>query len=252
MAQQAFPYYLFGNYVIELGRYFKNTFKNFQIQPNDTPITAQVFFGAPRAAFRYYMEQFNGLIKLPMINYNIANAERKVEYEKPVYIHAPQSFNPATGTMNIMRFPSIYEVTYQVDIWNNNLRERDMMMHRIINSFPMGDAWLIHYPDKVNYPDTWLPMPHRLDLTFKDETELDNLDIKETRDRIRTSFTITCTRVFVPYMVYEVPAISWIHFDSYVNEENGNLINDNEYHGQAQAVKETLLKASLEIVGLAE
>lgn len=247
-----FSYYLFGIYIIELGRFFKGIYSNFQIGANDTPLKAQVFFGAPRAAFRYYMEQFNGVIKLPMINYSISNAERKPEYEKIVYLSAgSENRLDPNSKGSIMRFPSIFEITYQVDLWTNNLRERDYMMHKIINKMPMGgEAWLSYYPDKENYPHDFLPMPHRLDLTFKDETELDNLGEKETRDRIRTSFTITCSRAFVPYEIEEVPIVNWVGFEAYVNQQNGNQIATIEEAAQAQAVETIILDAGLSAINV--
>jgi hypothetical protein len=245
-----FEYYLFGIYIIELGRFFKGIFNNFQLTPDHDPQSAQVYFGAPRAAFRYYMEAFNGMIKLPMINYNISNAERKPDQEKIVYLSARSNDLSNPSSMgSIMRFPSIYEITYQVDIWTNNLRERDFMMHKLINKMPMGgNAWLTYYPDKINYPDVYLPMSHRLDLTFKDETELDNLDIKESRDRIRTSCSIVCTRAFVPYDVYSVPMVAWVGFESYINTVNGNQMPDYDVKAQGMAVETALIDIGLSAI----
>jgi len=252
MSEPLFQYFLFGIYIIELGRFFKGIFSNFKIQSTAEAQNAQVFFGAPRAAFRYYMEEFNGVIKLPMINYNISNAERKPEFEKIVYMSAQSNnLNDPTAQGSIMRYPSIYEITYQVDMWTNNLRERDFMMHKIINKMPMGgNAWLMHYPDKENYPEVCLPMAHRLDMNWKDETELDNLDIKETRDRIRTSFSVTCTRAFVPYEIYEVPMVAWVGFESYVNEQNGNKTQDNEVSAQVQAVQAIMVDVGLSAINV--
>ena len=220
MGEQAFNYYLFGIYVVELGRFFKGTFNNFVIEEGGDPIQSQVFFGTPRAAFRYYMETYNGLINLPMINYYISGSpERKIGYEHPIYLTSRASLNKELGTMDIMRFPSIYEITYTINIWNNSLRERDFMVHALINSFPMGEAWLLHYPDPVGNPDVFLPMPHTLELTFNDETELEDLSASETRDQIRTALTMKCTRAFVPYQVYKVRTATWVQLDSYVNEK---------------------------------
>lgn len=246
--RKVFPYYLFGIYIITLGKFFRGTFQNFKTHQNEDPLEAQVFFGAPRAAFKYYMEQFNGLIKLPMINYNISNMERKTEFERVTYMPSRADYNSETGKISTMRFPSVFEVTYSVQMWNNNLRERDVMMHHIINSFPMGDAWLLYYPDKEKYPDFYLPMPHTLDLTFTDDTDLETLEETETRDRILTSFQLTCTRAFVPYQVYEIPVISQIDFQSYINdyEFGDNIKNlDFEFKGQAQAVKSALIDIGL-------
>ena len=218
MGQQLFNYYLFGIYIIELGRFLKGTFSDFVIEEGGDPIRSQVFFGTPRAAFRYYMETYNGLIDLPMINYYITGAERKIGVLKPMYMPAHDSYNEATGKMDMMRFPSVFEITYTINIWNNSLRERDFMMHTIINSFPEGEAWLIHYPDQTNMPDVWLPMPHTLENTFTDATDVEDLEASETRDRIRTTLTLKCTRAFVPYQVYQVPVATWVQIDSYIND----------------------------------
>ena len=250
MAEQALPYFLFGCYIIELGRFFRGTFYNFKTHDAGEYLTSQVFYGAPREAFKYYMEEFNGMIKLPMINYNISGMERQIKYEKTVYMPAMNDFDPVKGTTSVMRFPSVFEITYSVQMWNNSLRERDYMMHALINSFPMGDAWLIHYPDKVNHPDCWLPMAHKLDLAFTDGTEYDNLAENETRDRIMTSFNIICTRAFVPYQVYEIPIVSQVDFASYINEVNGNKMQDNAFSGLSQSVKATLIDIGLSTVNV--
>lgn len=242
MGEQLFQYYLFGIYIIELGNFFKGTFDNFKISPGGEDLTAQVYFGTPRAAFRYYMDRYNGQIKLPMINYYFSGSPtRKTEYEKIVYLTSKDSYNPETGKANIMRFPSVFELEYTVNFWNNDFRERDYMMHAMINSFPMGEAWLFHYPDKVNHPKLFLPMAHSLSLEFTDETQVDDLSPEETRDRIRTSMTIKCTRAFVPYQVYEIDVAQWVNLSSYINETLGQT-KDNEVETTFGAVKNSLLK----------
>ena len=253
MGNQIFPYFFAGIYVIELGRFFRGTFYNFKTHEAGDPLQAQVFFGTPRAAFRYYMEQYNGMIKLPMINYNISNMERKTQYERATYLTAMNDFDPYTGKTSTMRFPSIFEITYSCQMWNNNLRERDKMIHDLINSFPMGDAWLLHYPDKEKYPGFFLPMSHKLNLTFNDETELNNLEPTDTRSRIVTSFEIICTRAFVPYQVYEIPVVSDVAFESYINYvEHGLPMKtlDTEFKASAQAVKSMLIDVGLTTVNI--
>jgi len=213
-----FPYFLFGIYIIELGKLFKDKFANFKILPNGQDLTAQVFFGTPRAAFRHYTKK-NGMIVMPMINYWIVDVERKPEFE-PAYVmlYDKASYDSTSGNTQIMRAPGVFNITYNVNIWNNNQRERDYMFHAIYNTFPKGEAHLIYFPDLTNHPKTFLQMPHKMELAVTDETDVEGLEQSETRDKIKTSFVIRCERAFVPYDVIEVPAVSIIVFESKIND----------------------------------
>ena len=145
MGNMALPYYLFGIYTIELGKFFHDRFKNFTVakdaQGVDIPLKAQVFFGTPRAAFRYYFEKFNGMVKLPMINYHMGSIERTPEFEPIVNRYAvDRNTQIAYG----MRAPQVYTLTYAINFFNNSYRERDFMLHKLFTAFPKGEAHLIY------------------------------------------------------------------------------------------------------------
>ena len=243
--ENIFPYQLFGCYIIELGRFFKGTFRNLQ-GPGEKELHAQVFFGTPRAAYRFYMEEFNGMIKLPMINYHIAGMERKIEYEKIVWLPIHQSLNVQDGTMDIMRAPSVYEVTFAISLWNNDQRERDEMIHTLISSFPMGEGWLFHHPDRIKYPHVNLPMAFKLEDSIEDATELDNLNTKDTRAKIRTTLTMKCTRAFVPYKSFKTPVIQWVDFDSFMKNKLGNKTLTNHISASGGTIEENFIDLGLE------
>lgn len=228
-----FPYYLFGIYIIELGRLFKQKFASFKIIQSAEPITCQVFFGTPRAAFRYYFEKYNGLVKMPMLSYHLPEIERKIEFE-PAYVQivSRDSFDPNTGKMQASRNPGVFELNFSFNLFNNNDRERDFMMHAIFNTFPRGETHLIYYPDFENHPEIYLQMPYKMELTATDETELEGLEPKETRDRIRTTFNLRCMKAFVPYEAYEVDVVNYISFSEKLNDFIGNTVNSIEFYNQ--------------------
>lgn len=229
-----FQHFLFGIYVVELGKFLRDKFKNFAVvhdgQSQPIATTAQVYFGTPRAAFRYYYERFNGMIKLPMINYHLSTIERLPHFE-PTYVvfHNKDTLDRINGQIQSMRAPGVFKLTYSVNIFNNSYRERDYMLHALFTAFPKGQVHLIYFPDATNHKDVFLQMPHEIDLNIADETEIEGLDEKETRDIIKTSIAITCSRAFVPYDVTMTPAISYISFTSTMNDMIQNNITTSFY-----------------------
>jgi len=214
-----FAYHLFGIYVIELGKFFREKFSGFKVNSTEDPLNCQVFFGTPRAAFRYYFDKFNGKINLPMVNYHLIDVERKPEFEPTsVYLTLRDTYDITQGTSSMMRAPGVFELTYSINLFCNSYRERDYMMHAMFNAFPKGELHLIHLPDYANYPDVFLEMPHKMELAVNDETELEGLDQAEVRDMIRTNMTIRCTRAFVPYDAFDVPVVSYIEFSGIMND----------------------------------
>lgn len=220
-----FEYHLFGLYTIEIGKFFRDKFANFKLLESKESMAAQVFFGTPRAAFRYYFTKFNGLIKMPMISYHMTSCTRKFEYEPTnVFLWDKENYDPVTGTTQVMKAPGVFELTYSVNIFNNSYRERDYMMHTIFNAFPKRETHLIYFPDLVNAPETYLQMPLRIEEGFTDETEIEGLEQKETRDTVRTTLSLTCYRAFVPYDVETLLAIESIEFEQRIND----ILTDNE------------------------
>ena len=250
MVNPPFLYHLFGTYIIELGRFFKGKFTDFKIHESHDPLTCQVFFGTPRAAFRHYFDKFNGQIVLPMINYHLIDIERKVEFE-PVgnyILKSYESYDPVTGKMLLMKPPGVFEITYNINLWNNDNRERDYMLHTLFNAFPKGEVSLIYYPD-INNKTVQLLMPHKMELSTADETELEGLDQSETRDKIKTSFVIRCIRAFVPYDAKETEIVGYVSFANLMNDYiNGEQITSTIYKLLHTGINSTNIKINVENV----
>lgn len=215
----------FGIYFLELGKYFKDKFQSFKIFQNGDEINCQVFFGTPRAAFRFFQKRFNGLMKLPLINYHNTSMTEKPEFERPnAWVYSQKSYNPITKTYETMKAPKKFEISYSVVLWNNTYRERDYMIHAMLNDFKQGLLNLAYYPDINNYPDAVLIMPIKLDGSISDETEIEGLEPTQTRDNIKTSFTLT-GEAFLPYESYQVNATEWIGVNLNTEDINDFLGN---------------------------
>lgn len=221
MGIQLFPHNLFGNYVVEISKLFKYTFKGFKTTSTASVSPLNVYYGTPAAAFRYFYNKFNGVMVLPVMNFIGVDYRRRYDKEVPsqdLRIYDKRSYNPANGTIAYMRPPMQFDVTYQFSLYNNNLRERDRMVHQIMQMFPRGGCSLRWYPDKIDYPDVFLFMPLRLEENFTDETEYDGLEQKETRDQIKTNFNIISSAV-VPYDMIHIPIIHKLIIDEFIEED---------------------------------
>ena len=201
--------FLFGAYMLELGKFFKDKFGSFKYQANGDNIALQVFYGTPRAAFRYYQDKYNGVVKLPMLNYHFGSFTRLKGFERVgKYINVSGQLDESAGTMPLMPMPVKYDIPVSCQLWNNSYRERDYMLHAIITSFPLGRTNLMHYPDPVNYPDDYLFMPIDMEDEIRDDTEIEGLSEKETRDRVRTTFSLKFTEAVVPYDSFRADVVT--------------------------------------------
>lgn len=224
MADNLFPHYLFGNYVVEIAKLFKYRFMNFQTT-SQAPITPlQVYYGTPRAAFRYWYQKFNGQLILPLLNFYGIDYRRRFDKECPntrLTLSDPRSYDPESGTVTATFPPMHYDVTYQFSIYNNNMRERDKLIHKIQQLFPRGSCSIQWYPDPEDFPDIFLFMPLTIDESFSDETEVEGLDQDETRNVIRTTFNMISSAV-LPYDVVRIPCVKAVFIDHNISEEQAN------------------------------
>ncbi len=222
MISEVLPHYLFGIYILEIHSFFEKHFtKGVAWAGNTKPLSMQVAYGTPRAAFRFMIQKFNGKVLLPMMNFYIGDSKRDLTRERVnVYITDPEAYDPVTKTIPISRNPMHFNVTFSVNIWTNDQRERDFILHEILQMFPMGEISLIYYPDPTN-KSSYLLMPLKMSESFNDETNIEGLDMKETRDAIKTVFSIE-SHAIVPYNVYRVPVITDIRVDDEMTVYDGN------------------------------
>lgn len=218
--QNLFPHHLFGNYIIELAKLFRLRFKDFKLTPQGDDLSLQVFYGTPRAAFRYWYERFNGQLILPLLNFHGADMRRRYDKECPnihLRLYTMDEFSHYDGKVSTTYSPMHFDVTYSFSLYNNSYRERDKIIHKIMQLFARGQRSIRWYPDPENYPKIFLFMPLQLDESINDETEIEGLDQNETRNIIRTNFTIVSQAV-VPYDVIRIPAVTEFIINNKINE----------------------------------
>lgn len=229
-----FPNYMFGNYIIELAKLFKYKFINFQLDPSAKITPLQIYYGTPKAAFRYWLKTFNGKMVLPAINFYGIDYRRRYDKECPnakLPLSDRRSYDPVTKTVAVTIPPMHFDVTYQFSLYNNNRRERDMLYHKIIQIFTRGQCSLRWFPDPSNYPDIFLYMPLKMDESFTDDTEIEGLAETETLDVIKTNFNIISSAV-VPYEVLRIPTVQKIILD--------NVITDYDEHGTVVVINQRI------------
>ena len=222
-----FPHYLFGHYVIQIAKLFKHSFLDFQQTETSVVRPLQVFYGTPREAFKSFLERNNGQMVLPSLSFYGADYTRRWDKEPAnpsLRIANKSSYDPITGKIIGIRPPMQFDVSYQFTMFNNNMRERDKMLHQMFMMFPKGEASIRWYPDPVQYDTSFLLMPLKWDQQITDSTEIEGLSSKETRDIIKTTFNIKSEAV-LPYDIKDEDmynaAMGIAIVDSYWNEEDG-------------------------------
>lgn len=224
LSKSLFPHFLFGNYIVEIAKLFSMRFSKFQLYGTAKELPLQVYYGTPRAAFRFWYKKFNGQMLLPSLNFYGTSYHRRLDKECPntsLELSDPRSYNPADGTVAVTKPPMHYDVTYQFSIFNNNARERDALIHQILQMFPRGSCSLRWFPDPIIYPEIFLFMPLTMEDDFTDDTEIEGLPENETRDIIRTTFNIISSAV-LPYDILRIPAVTQVFLNNNIKEDEAN------------------------------
>lgn len=239
--------YLFSQQFIELGKFFAD-FKSFRTETSQigsvtqVPEVLRVLYGTPAAAFRRIFNidpnnlvanqaTVNNKPNLPVLNFHCASFKRIYSQENP--------FVRLTGTVNniykdyhgqkvnaTMRAPQHWECTLACALWTDSYKTRDDMISKIVLSFPGSELYLQYQPNASEFPDEALWIPIRMEENIEDATEIEGFTEKETRDVIRTNFTLVMQCV----LAYETtlnPYIENIQFNLYEkprDEDNGILI----------------------------
>lgn len=203
---------------IEVGNFLKAKFEEFDlfdpIRPTPRPkVKSQIHFGTPRAALVFNRETHNGKAILPMVNYQLTNTEKETStaYEPDnllLYRNLNKDVDGNITDTHVtgMPMPSRYNLTYTISIWNNNYRERDCMMHMLIQHFNKGETSLGYYPNKTTNPNDYLLMRCFWDGNFSDDSDLETLEITNTRDVIKSTFTFVI-QALIPKRFYEIPLV---------------------------------------------
>lgn len=227
--------FLFGDYFIELSRFFANF--NTTVISNEgkneyKTITYPmiVMLGSPTAAYRRLEnvsnntqdgKNTNKMQKFPLLNFIPTSFDRVVGMEVPYARRFSKINNNFTRIdSDIQR----WNVTYQTSLWTSTYRMRDDILSKIFRAFPAGEMALQHFPDPQN-PKYFYNMEFKLEGSFSDTTDLESLDPKEARDIVRTDFTITGPAI-LPYENRRVNNLQYI--DLIFN--NSEKVNDFVYH----------------------
>ena len=186
------PLYLFGDYFLEIAKYFSQI-QSYRVDEEiDEYIPLQVFYGTPGAAYRRAYETNNGKIKLPMLSFFASDWKRVPGMEPILSTGLKANYNTLdkeNKTIILEQVPMKFEVTYTVNLWTSNDTERDDLHYKINLMFPRGEISLVARNNPDN-PDYFLFMPLKFDGAFKDETELEEKE-SQTRSIVKTSFNMT-------------------------------------------------------------
>lgn len=206
------PEWLFGEYFATIKKYFERI-KSYRTE-NNVQVPLSVRYGTPAAAYRDEIQTvakliedskldatFNGKIRLPMLNFFAQTWKRKLGREP---IHNPYLIRYEKDKEKYLKtqVPFIFDVTINCSIWSASYRERDDLLFKLYSMFPRNEISLPHIPDK-NDPyssGTLINIIFNEDMT--DATEIEGLDERETRDVIRTDFTMQTELAVARYGYY--------------------------------------------------
>jgi hypothetical protein len=226
---------LFGHYFLEIQKFFA-LFAVSGIDQNGNQIKPIVIMGTPQAAFRKINTpisnisgtnpaSINGSANLPAINFISMDFRRIYGMENP-YVRLTGSVRTKDylGRERVLETysPQSWEITYQVSVWTDSYKQRDDIMSKILTMF-RHDLTIPYYPDPVNSPNDKLWMEIRMDDNFSDETNLEDLQEKESRKFIRTSFTMI-SRAILPYDSNYVSTVLRIQIENEVLAKQGKYL----------------------------
>jgi hypothetical protein len=201
---------LFGHYFLELQKFFA-LFTISGTDQNDNQIKPIVMMGTPQAAFRKINTPLsnisgtnpsivNSSANLPAINFIAVDFRRVYAMENPYVRYSTSSLytdNFGRERTNVGYSSQSWEITYQVSVWTDSYKQRDDIMSKIFTMFRQ-DLTLPYYPDPINDPKHILWMEFRMDESFSDDTNLEDLQEKESRKFTRSTFSIN-SRAILPY-----------------------------------------------------
>jgi hypothetical protein len=149
-------------------------------------------------------------MRLPLLNFVTVDWIRNVSKE-PVGQRVFGSMDPVTKTVQTSRPAMHFDLTYSCSLFCSDYKERDHVLYQLYCAFPRGEVSLIYRDPLGKTEEDYIFMPLKLDDNMVDATELENSDMKETRDVIRTDFTMHGQSV-VPYPSKEVKAIEHVYY----------------------------------------
>lgn len=216
---------LFGHYFLELQKFFA-LFTISGVDQNNNQIKPIVMMGTPQAAFRKINSSatnisgsnpsiINSSANLPAINFIAVDFRRVYAMENPYVRYSKSTLysdNFGREKTNVGFSSQSWEIIYQVSVWTDSYKQRDDIMSKILTMF-RHDLTLPYYPDPISNPKFVLWMEFRMDESFNDDTNLEDLQEKESRKFIRSSFSIN-SRAILPYDLEIMPTILRIEIEN--------------------------------------
>lgn len=224
---------LFGHAFLTIQRFF-TTFRGAKKNINDEDSSIICLMGTPQAAFRVISSadqnitsknpgSFNGQANLPLINFVALDFRRVFGMENPyarITNHRTRSVSSIDGRERIETYPSpqTWVINFQCSLWTNGYKERDDLMSKILTTFrhEVGLKW---YHDPVDDPGSWTWIILRMDESFTDDTNIEELSEKDSRKLVRTSWTMNC-QLSLPYDIDSYTTIKSIQISELNAEEN--------------------------------
>jgi len=222
------PEWLFGEHLATIRKYFQ-ILKSYRSE-NGQQLQLTVYYGTPSTAYRQELQtvgklisegkldqNFNGKTRLPFMNFFASSWKRKLSKEP---ITRPHILRYESDKEKFLKtqVPFIFEVVINCSIWSANYRERDDLIFKLYNLFPRNEISLPHLPDKNDQYKSGSLINIVLNEDMTDATEIEGLDERETRDVIRTDFTMQAEFSISRYGYY-TDVIKKVGFDSTVNME---------------------------------
>jgi hypothetical protein len=213
---------LFGHAFLTIQKFFTN-FRGAR-RSNGEESSIICLMGTPSAAFRVISVadknitntnpgSFNGQATLPLLNFVALDFRRVFGMENPyarISDRRTVSTNSITGreSVEVQGAPQVWNVSFQCSLWTNGYKERDDLMSKILTTFrhEVGLKW---YHDPVEDPGNWTWIILRMEESFTDDSNLEELGEKDSRKLVRSSWTMT-SMLTLPYDINELNTIKSI------------------------------------------
>ena len=229
--QRAYSYRpLFGHVFLEVQRFFA-TLRSSRPREDGEPEPPIVVMGTPQAAFRkIYTPQsnssentvsINGQPNLPLINFIAIDFRRVYAQENPYARSTNRQFieNTWGQERTVVNYSAqSWIINFQVSLWTDTYKQRDDLMSKILTAF-RHELFIKAFPDP-NIVDDFYWIELRMDDTFTDDTNLEDLGEKDSRKLIRTSFLMTC-QTALPYDSTEYSIVKSIEVYNTMWRNNG-------------------------------
>jgi len=222
------PEWLFGEHLATLKKYFERL-KSFRSE-NGQQIPLIVYYGTPSTAYRQEVQtvgklvsegklnqNYNGKARLPFLNFFGSSWKRKLIREpitRPYVLRYEADKEKYLKT----QVPFIFDMTVNCSLWAANYRERDDLLFKFYNLFPRNEISLPHIPDKKDPYHSGSLINIVLNEDMTDATEIEGLDERETRDVIRTDFSMQVEIQVARYGFY-TDIIKKVGFDSTIKTD---------------------------------